>query len=338
MEPPPSADVPPFGRFFLPGPTEVHPDVLRAQFRAVIGHRSPALRELMGELQTGLKDVFRTSAPVLVSTSSATGLMEAAVRNGVRARVLSLVNGAFSQRFADIAVACGFEVDTLEVEWGETVPPHALRERLARGGFDAVTVVHSETSTGALNSLREISEVVRERDDVVLLVDSVSGVGGAEVLTDEWKLDFVLTGSQKTLALPPGLAFAVASERLMERSTLALRKGVYFDLAAFGKHIDNLQTPNTPAVSLLYALAGAAPPRRGRGDGKPVGSSSYNGGALRAVGGSNAGGARCAPLDPGCRGRAITDGDLRGVARWDGRARCRLCDERAGLRHRRRVR
>ncbi len=255
MEPPPSADVPPFGRFFLPGPTEVHPDVLRAQFRAVIGHRSPALRELMGELQTGLKDVFRTSAPVLVSTSSATGLMEAAVRNGVRARVLSLVNGAFSQRFADIAVACGFEVDTLEVEWGETVPPHALRERLARGGFDAVTVVHSETSTGALNSLREISEVVRERDDVVLLVDSVSGVGGAEVLTDEWKLDFVLTGSQKTLALPPGLAFAVASERLMERSTLALRKGVYFDLAAFGKHIDNLQTPNTPAVSLLYALA-----------------------------------------------------------------------------------
>ena len=255
MEPPTSEDVPPFGRFFLPGPTEVHPDVLRAQVRAVVAHRGPALTQLMGEAQAGLKDVFCTSSPVLVSTSSATGLMEAAVRNGAQARVLSLVNGAFSERFATIAVACGFEVETLEVEWGQAVSPDQVRDRMAAGGFDAVTVVHSETSTGALNPLPEISEVVREYDDVVLLVDSASGVGGAKVLTDEWKLDFVLTGSQKALALPPGLAFAAASERLMKRAAVASRKGVYFDLAAFRKHICNLQTPNTPAVSLLYALS-----------------------------------------------------------------------------------
>ena len=102
---------------------------------------------------------------------------------------------------------------------------------------------------------RRFRRVVREYDDVVLLVDSASGVGGAEVLTDEWKLDFVLTGSQKALALPPGLAFAAASERLMKRAAVASRKGVYFDLTAFWKHICNLQTPNTPAVSLLYALS-----------------------------------------------------------------------------------
>ena len=244
-----------FGRFFLPGPTEVHPEVLSAQNRALIGHRGPAIRELMDQMQTGLRDLFRTERPVLISTSSATGLMEAAVRNGVRSRVLSLVNGAFSQRFGEIAESCGFEVETLEVEWGQPVTADQVRDRLASGGFDAVTVVHSETSTGALNPIGEISEAVHAQDDVVLLVDSVTGVGGAEVRTDEWALDFVLTGSQKALALPPGLAFGVASERLMVRSAEATRKGVYFDLVSFRKQLDNLQTPTTPAISLFYALA-----------------------------------------------------------------------------------
>lgn len=244
-----------FGRFFLPGPTEVHPDVLRAQAAPVIGHRGPAIKVLIEELQAGLKDLFGTSSPVFISTSSATGLMEAALRNGARARVLSLVNGAFSERFGKIGEACGFEVETVEVAWGETVSPVAVRERLERGGFDAVTVVHSETSTGALSPIAEISEVVREFEDIVLLVDSVTGIGGVEVRTDEWGLDFVLTGSQKALALPPGLAFGVASERLMARSAAASGKGVYFDLMAFRKQIDNFQTPTTPAVSLFYALA-----------------------------------------------------------------------------------
>ncbi len=244
-----------FGRFFLPGPTEVHPEVLSAQDQAVIGHRGPAIKELVGELQDGLRDLFCTENPVVISTSSATGLMEAAVRNGARSRVLSLVNGAFSQRFGEIAEACGFEVETIEVEWGQTITADQLRERLAQGGFDAVTVVHSETSTGALNPISELSEVVQEQDDVLLLVDSVTGVGGAEVRTDEWALDFVLTGSQKAMALPPGLAFGVASDRLMARSAEVPRKGVYFDLVTFRKQLDNLQTPNTPAVSLFYALA-----------------------------------------------------------------------------------
>lgn len=233
----------------------MHPDVLHAQTRPMIGHRGPAIKELIGELQTGLKDLFRTESPVLISTSSATGLMEAAVRNGARSRVLSLVNGAFSQRFGEIAEACGLEVETLEVGWGEIITADQLRDYLASGGFDAVTVVHSETSTGALNPIRELSEVVQEQDDVVLLVDSVTGVGGAEVQTDEWALDFVLTGSQKALALPPGLAFGVASDRLMARSAQAKRKGVYFDLVSFRKQLDLLQTPNTPAVSLFYAAA-----------------------------------------------------------------------------------
>jgi predicted phosphoserine aminotransferase len=242
------------GRFFLPGPTEVRESILEAQARPVIGHRGPEIKALMAELQEGLREVFQTRRPVLISTSSATGFMEAGIRNAARSRVLSLVNGAFSQRFAEIGSACGFEVDVLEVEWGRGHDPDQVADRLATGRYDTVTVVHSETSTGVLNPLRELAAVVAEAPDAVLLVDSVTGVGGAEVRTDEWALDYVLTGSQKAMALPPGLAFAVASDRILARSDVAERKGVYFDLRQFAAQLEKSQTPNTPAVTLLYAL------------------------------------------------------------------------------------
>jgi predicted phosphoserine aminotransferase len=243
-----------FGRFFLPGPTEVRPEVLQAQVAAMIGHRGPAIQGLMGELQPGLQALFATERPVLVSTSSATGFMEAAIRNGAGGRVLALVNGAFSQRFADIARACGQEVDELAVPWGEAHDPDEVADTLRQRRYAAVTVVHSETSTGVLNDLPALAGVVRESRDTFLLVDSVPGVGGAEMRADDWGLDFVLTGSQKALALPPGLAFAVASERMMARSADMPGKGTYFDLMAFAGSLEKLQTPNTPALSLLYAL------------------------------------------------------------------------------------
>ena len=244
----------PRGHFFLPGPTEVHPYVLEAQAEAMIAHRGQGMRDLMAELQEGLRGVFMTSRDVFVSTSSATGLMEAAVRNGSRGRVLALVNGGFSERFARITAACGIEMDVLEVSWGATHEPEVVHDALVAGVYDAVSVVHSETSTGALQDLPALSEVVAEFDDTLLLVDSVTGVGGAELRADEWGLDFVLTGSQKALALPPGLSFAVASEAMMDRSATAERKGVYFDLETFAKNMAELQTPTTPALSLLYAL------------------------------------------------------------------------------------
>jgi len=189
-----------------------------------------------------------------VSTSSATGLMEAGVLNGARSRVLSLVNGAFSGRFAEIAEACGRGVDRYEVPWGEVHEPSEVARRLDSGPYDAVTVAHSETSTGALAPLPELAEVVGARDDVMLLVDSVTGAGGARLATDDWGLDFVLTGSQKALALPPGLAFAVASEALMDRAATLPRRGYYFDLVRYDDNLASSQTPTTPALTLLYAL------------------------------------------------------------------------------------
>ncbi|HZO19724.1 MAG TPA: alanine--glyoxylate aminotransferase family protein [Gemmatimonadaceae bacterium] len=244
-----------FGKFFLPGPTEVRPEILAAQTRPMIGHRGKAMEELIASLEPGLQYVFRTTRPVYISSSSATGLMEAAVRNAVRRKVLSLVNGAFSERFHRIAVACGVEADVLEVPLGEGHTPEMLEHALGRADYDAVTVVHSETSTGVLNPIAKLAAVAHAKGDVVLLVDSVTGVAGSPVETDAWALDFVLTGSQKALALPPGLAFGVARASLLERAKAKKDRGIYFDFIEFEKNIAKNQTPNTPALPLFYALA-----------------------------------------------------------------------------------
>lgn len=244
-----------FGRFFLPGPTEVRPAVLREMLRPMMGHRVPEMEALIGRIQPDLRYLFDTARPVYISASSATGLMEAAVRNGARRRVLCLVNGAFSERFFRITQATGLAAEALEVGWGEAHSPQMLEDRLRSGEFDAVTVVHCETSTGVLNPIRELAEVTGQAGDVAILVDSVSGMGGSPVHTDAWGLDFVLTGSQKALALPPGLAFGVAQEHMLERARGKNDRGIYFDFIEFEKNIQKNQTPNTPAVSLLYATA-----------------------------------------------------------------------------------
>lgn len=248
-----------FGRFFLPGPTEVHPDVLAAQAKAVFGHRSGEMTRLLAGVDAPLRRVFRTERPVFISSSSATGFMEAGVRNGVRRRALALVNGAFSARFRDLVADCGREVDTYEVEWGQPHDPDQVERRLRQGGFDAVTIVHSETSTGVLNPLADIAAAVRAAeaatgDEIHLLVDAVTSVGGGLVETDAWALDWVLTGSQKALALPPGLAFGSPSPRLLERAATLTGRGQYFDLVAFERNWQKHQTPNTPAVTLVFAL------------------------------------------------------------------------------------
>ena len=244
-----------FGRFFLPGPTEVLPEILDAQNGPMIGHRGKGMEQLMARIQPGLRALFRTERPVYVSTSSATGMMEAAVRNGVRRRVLCLVNGAFSERFYNIAQACGVAADPLEVAWGEAHTPELLRDALRRGDYDAVTVVHSETSTGVLNPIADLAAVAHEAGDVVLLIDAVSSLGGAPIETDASHLDFLLTGAQKALALPPGLALAVAQNGILERAKTIPGRGVYFDVIEFEKNVQKNQTPNTPALTLIYALA-----------------------------------------------------------------------------------
>ncbi len=244
-----------FGKYFFPGPTEVRPEILEAMTRPVIGHRGEAMQALMERLGPGLSRLFRTERPVYVSTSSATGLMEAAIRNCVRSRVLCMVCGAFSERFLRIARACGKETAQVEVEWGESNEPEAMAQALEGGEYDAVTVVHSETSTGVLNPVAEIAGMVHEvAPDTLVLVDCVSSLAAAPVEFDAWGLDFALTGSQKALALPPGLALGVASSRALSRSREIEGRGFYFSFEGFERAVKKNQTTTTPVVSVLFAL------------------------------------------------------------------------------------
>jgi aspartate aminotransferase-like enzyme len=242
-----------FGTFFLPGPTEVREEVMVAMMRPMIPHRGSEFEELFERLQQGLRPVFKTERPVYISASSATGMMEAAIRCAPPGRILCLVNGAFSERFAHIASMCGRDVDRYDVAWGQIHTIPQMEERLSIRKYSAVTVAHSETSTGALNDVRAISDCAHRRG-IVCLIDSVSGLAGAELHFDEWKLDYVLTGSQKALALPPGLSFAVASSAFVDQASGIHGRGVYFDLVEMDAYARRNQTPSTPALSLLYAL------------------------------------------------------------------------------------
>src|SRR6266511_4525157 len=169
-----------FGTFFIPGPTEVRPEILAAMTKPMIPHRSSEFEELFADLQTGLKYVFQTDRPVYITAASATGMMEAGIRCARPGPILSLVNGAFSERFAHIAEMCGREVDRYEVSWGDVHTLSELEDYLAAGDYQAITVVHSETSTGALNDIKSISDAAHERG-VRCLIDSVSGIAGAEL-------------------------------------------------------------------------------------------------------------------------------------------------------------
>ncbi len=243
-----------FGRNFLPGPTDVRPEVLAAQVQPMFGHRSPRMQALLGAMQPPLQACFGTAQPVFVATCSGTGLIEAAIRSGVRERVLVPVGGYFGEYFARIAESCGKQVFRVEVHPGSAISPAQLDQFLEGPAVDAVAVVHSESSTGALADIAGLAQVVAARKDLLLLVDGVTSAGAMPIEMDRWGADFYCTGSQKAMALPPGLGFGAASPRFMERAEKQHDAGFYLSvrkLVAIAR--DNLPFW-TPAVSLILAL------------------------------------------------------------------------------------
>ena len=243
-----------YGTFFLPGPTEVRPEILQQMTRPMLPHRSAAFEDIYARCDAGLRPIFRTARPVYIATASATGMMEGAIRCAPGGTVLSLVNGAFSERFAQVALSCGRTVVRDDVPLGSHHTPEQVAALLQSTGACTVTLTHSETSTGALNDIDGIARVVHE-NGAVILVDSVTGLAGARLEFDAWNLDFAFTGSQKALALPPGLALGVASEQFIHAAAGNSDRGTYFDLVEFEKYAVKNQTPSTPAISLFYALA-----------------------------------------------------------------------------------
>ena len=242
-------------RLVLPGPVEVRKAILDAQTEWMIGHRSAAFVDLFARLQDKLKQVFLTENRVYPIGASGTGFWEGASRNCIRddQPALHLVNGAFSERWAQISQANGKQVDVIEVDWGQAHTPEMVADALKQKHYDAVCLVHNETSTGVTNPVLAISDVVRQHDDTLLLVDTVSGFVGAELRVDDWGIDVALTSSQKAFALPPGLAFAAVSDRVLDRAKEIPYRGYYFDFLALEKSLVKNNTPSTPPISLMFA-------------------------------------------------------------------------------------
>lgn len=243
-------------KLFIPGPTEVRPEILAAQAAPMIPHRSSDCDALIASVQSKLRQVFQTQSRVYILAASGSGLQEAAIRNGVREgrRVANFVNGAFAQRWHEVSASCGKQAVRFDLPWGQPVLPAAVEAALAGAEWDAITVVHNETSTGAVSPVGEIAALLRERyPDTLMLVDAVSSLGGDWLPTDAWGLDVCLTSSQKALALPPGLAFAAASDRVLERAKQVTSRGWYFDFLLLEKYLVKNTTPATPAISLLRA-------------------------------------------------------------------------------------
>ena len=240
---------------FTPGPTEVAPEILNAMAEPVIGHRTAAMQDLIGAIVPRARRLFGAAAhEVFLTSCSATGLWEAAIRNCVARRVLVPVCGAFSQRFHDVAVACGVEADLLPIEPGWPITAEAIDAALQGGRYDALALVHNETSTGVVNPIAEIAEVVRRHDDVLLLVDAVSSLGGMPVEVDRNRIDVCLASVQKCLALPPGFSLCAVSDRAMERSRGLTGKGYYFDFVRLKGFFDRGYPLATPSISHMNAL------------------------------------------------------------------------------------
>ena len=209
---------------------------------------------MLARMQPRLQALYGTARPVYIANGGATAMMEAAVRCATRQRVLALVSGAFGERFARIAEACGRQVTRVTVPAGEAVMADQLASALEHGRYDAVTAVHVETSTGGMTDIESLARLTRDRGDTMLIVDAVSSVGGTPVRMDAWGVDVLVSASQKALACPPGVSFAACSPRALERAATLPDRGMYLDLVRYDEYWRRGETLGTPAVSVLFAL------------------------------------------------------------------------------------
>lgn len=241
-------------KLHIPGPVEVSEKTYRAFCRPMIGHRGQGFKDLYAKIQPSLQALFYTRRPVYLSTSSAWGVMEAAIRNLVSRKVLCCMNGAFSDKWLDVAQRCGKAAEPLKVDWGSPIRSEAIDARLATGQFDALTLIHNETSTGTMSPLAEIAALKSKYPDVLFVVDSVSSFSAIAIEFDALGLDVLLAGSQKALALPPGLAVFACSEAALARAVAMKDRGYYFDFIEFQKNAEQSMTPSTPSIGHVHAL------------------------------------------------------------------------------------
>lgn len=242
----------------LPGPTPVPERVLTAMNRPMVNHRGSEFKEILLNVTKGIKEVCHTEQHLIIYPASGTGALEAAVVNFISPgdKVLAVSIGVFGDRFATIAREFGAQVEKLDFPWGEPADPQAIKERLAADKaqeIKAVLITHNETSTGVFNDLPAIRAAMGEHP-ALLMVDAVSGLAAVALKMDEWKLDVVVSGSQKAFMIPPGMSFLAFNERALDQHSKNKNNKYYWDISAGLRYLEKGQTPYTPAVSLYYGL------------------------------------------------------------------------------------
>ncbi|MEO8428568.1 MAG: alanine--glyoxylate aminotransferase family protein [Verrucomicrobiota bacterium] len=242
-------------KLHIPGPVEVSEKTFRAFCSPMIGHRGQGFKDLYARIQPQLQRLLYTQQLVYLSTSSAWGVMEGAIRNLVNKRVLCCMCGAFSDKWIDVAQRCGKNAEPLQVAWGSAIRAEAVDARLASGQFDALTLIHNETSTGVMSPLAEIAALKKKYPDVMFIVDAVSSLSATKIEFDALGIDVLLAGSQKALALPPGLTVFTCSPAALARAAALKDRGYYFDFVEFQKNAEQNMTPSTPSIGHIYALA-----------------------------------------------------------------------------------
>jgi aspartate aminotransferase-like enzyme len=245
----------PHVKLHIPGPVEVNEKTFKAFCSPMVGHRGQGFKDLYAKIQPQLQQLLCTKQLVYISTSSAWGVMEGAIRNLVSKKVLNCMCGAFSDKWFDVSKRCGKQAEALQVDWGSPIRAEQVDAKLSTGQFDALTVIHNETSTGVMSPLVEIAALKKKYPDVMFIVDAVSSMSGVPLKFDELDIDVLLAGTQKAFALPPGTAIFVCSKAAIGKATLAKDRGYYFDLVEFQKNAEQNMTPSTPSIGHVFALS-----------------------------------------------------------------------------------
>jgi aspartate aminotransferase-like enzyme len=241
-------------KLFIPGPVEVAPEILQAMATPMIGHRMAEYAALHKGVKEKLRRLLFTDGRVFLATSSAFGVMEGAVRNLVGKRCANFCNGAFSDKWHDVTIRCGKEADAIKADWGKPITADMVDQALATGRYDAITLIHNETSTGVMSPLPEIAAVLKKYPEVVSIIDTVSSMSALKIPLDELGIDCCIFGVQKAFALPPGLAVFTATEKAIERCKTIPGRGYYFDFMEFVAGDDKDNTPSTPCLSQIFAM------------------------------------------------------------------------------------
>jgi aspartate aminotransferase-like enzyme len=242
-------------KLHIPGPVEVSEKTFRAFCSPMIGHRGQGFKDLYAKIQLQLQQLLSTKQLVYISTSSAWGVMEGAIRNLVSKKVLNCMCGAFSDKWLDVSRRCGTEAEALQVPWGSAIRAADIDKKLATGQFDVMTLIHNETSTGVMSPLAEIAALKKKYPDVMFVVDAVSSMTAVPLKFDEMGIDVLLAGTQKAFAMPPGASVFVCSPAALARAATMKDRGYYFDFIEFQKNAEQSMTPSTPSIGHVYALA-----------------------------------------------------------------------------------